>query len=173
MNDVSLNAVIFLDATILLLELRICYCFSLVFNCALFSITMDDGTASTDCSHLSLSDLDTHFDDDSTLTLALSASTASSPSPAPAELIAVQTWSFARQPSSAERTHDAKGHRIWYCKYRQWSNYRAISTTNARAHLRKIHGITVLEAESIVKRATAERLTSPRIKEKESRKSAN
>jgi hypothetical protein len=116
-------------------------------------VIMDDDTASTDCSLLSSFDSDMPFDDGSAVTLAHPASTTPSPSPAPAKVIAerkvkaVQTWSFARPPSSTEPKHDAKGHRIWYCKYRQCSSYRAISTTNARAHLRKTHGITQTSLE--------------------------
>lgn len=122
---------------------------------------MDDDIASIDSSLLSF-DSYMPSDDDSTTTSAVPAHDSQSPTHAKViterKVKAVQTWSFSRKPSSTEPTHDTKGHRIWYCKYKQCSNYRAISTTNARAHLRKIHGITILEAQSIVKRATAERL---------------
>lgn len=72
-------------------------------------------------------------------------------------LKAIKTWSFARDPHPGEPKHQ-NGHRLWYCRFKQCSDFRALNTRNARLHLIKQHGIQVEEDESLVKKATQQRL---------------
>src|SRR6516164_5299471 len=55
---------------------------------------------------------------------------------------AISTWDHARPPKSgeAERSSNARD-KLWWCSYCINPTYSCASTTTARNHLRKVHGI--------------------------------
>jgi hypothetical protein len=62
---------------------------------------------------------------------------------------AYKTWSHARKARTGEPLRDKHGHELWYCGY---CNHKSATTHRARQHLRKKHGITVIEDDGPVKK---------------------
>lgn len=71
---------------------------------------------------------------------------------------ATTTWSFARNAYEGERTRCPRGQLLWYCKF--CSNYKTLSTSSARAHLKSIHDIHIQAEGGIVKKNTTVELRS-------------
>ncbi|KAL2350040.1 hypothetical protein BJ546DRAFT_793954, partial [Cryomyces antarcticus] len=71
---------------------------------------------------------------------------------------ATTTWSFARDAYEGERTRCPRGQLLWCCKF--CSDYKTLSTSSARAHLKSIHDIHVQEEGGVVKKNTTVELKS-------------
>lgn len=55
-------------------------------------------------------------------------------------------WSHCRNPDPGE-PYSEGGRRIWYCKYPQCDSYTVLSTTGARNHMIKLHGVSLSDEE--------------------------
>ncbi|KJZ70650.1 hypothetical protein HIM_09970 [Hirsutella minnesotensis 3608] len=67
------------------------------------------------------------------------------------------TWKHFRLPQGDEETHQ-NSQRLWYCQHCQNPSWRTVSTTSAKRHMRKDHGIIIEDSERPAKRALQQSL---------------
>lgn len=62
-----------------------------------------------------------------------------------------ETWKHFRVPQGDEETHQ-NNQRLWYCQHCHNPPWRTVSTTSAKRHMRKDHGIIIDDEERAAKK---------------------
>lgn len=68
-----------------------------------------------------------------------------------------ETWKHFRVPQGDEDTHQ-NNQRLWYCQHCHNPPWRTVSTTSAKRHMRKDHGIMIDDEERPAKKALQQSL---------------